>query len=124
MNFRPCGECNACCVGQLSGEVYGRKFGCGKKCDFLLNGLCSIYADRPSMCRTYQCAWSQHLFAEDLRPDKCGLMVSVENDEKGQKYFKIMELGHNIPQESYDRITSRISELNTYYKLVPYQSND
>ena len=120
MNFRPCDECNACCAGQLSGEVYGRKFGCGKKCDFLIKGLCSIYNDRPKMCRDYQCAWTQHLFDEDLRPDKCGLMISVENDENEQKFFRIMEIRPNVASEVYERVTKRILELNTYYKIVPY----
>jgi Fe-S-cluster containining protein len=101
--FRPCGDCNSCCSGQLIGDIYGFEMGCGKKCAFLIKEHCSIYDNRPKVCRDYQCAWTQNLFGEDMRPDKIGLMVSVEKNENEQ-YFKVIEVWENVPQESYDRI--------------------
>lgn len=119
--FRPCGDCNACCSGQLLGDVYGFEMGCGKPCSFLLGGKCTIYEDRPNMCRNYQCAWSQSLFDEEFRPDKTGLMVSVENGLDNQQYLKVIEIWEQVPQENYLRLLEQINRLGADHVYVKYQ---
>lgn len=112
MNFRSCGECTGCCSGKLAGEIRGHKMYDGKPCFFLKEGKCGIYNERPhSPCRTYQCAWSQHLFYEDMRPDKIGVVVSVEVDAEGQ-FLKAVKLWDQVPEESYDRIKECAKMLN------------
>lgn len=85
--FRDCGECTACCTF-LSGNSYGYEFGNGKSCKFLCENGCGIYNIRPNTCMNYQCAWSQELFEEKYRPDKCGVIASVERNENHQ-YLKL-----------------------------------
>lgn len=83
-NFRPCDDCTICCQGWVAGNAYGSKFYPGKKCDFLVTNKCTIYPARPSMCKNYQCAWTQHLLPEWMRPDKSKILVSVQDWTKGQ----------------------------------------
>jgi len=89
--FRDCGDCTACCT-YLKGSSYGYEFGGGKSCKFLCESGCDIYKIRPNVCMNYQCAWSQELLPEEMRPDKCGVIASVENNETGQ-YLKLTFMG-------------------------------
>lgn len=112
MSFRPCGDCTGCCSGKLAANIYGHEMYDGKPCHFLKRGKCSIYNDRPhSPCRTYQCAWSQHLLDEDMRPDKIGLIVSVQNDEEGQ-YLTVTKLWDEVPEISYKRVKECAEKLD------------
>lgn len=90
--FRECGDCTACCTW-LIGDAHGHSFGCGKSCNFLKSSGCGIYDTRPETCKKYQCAWSQHLIKENLRPDKCNVLISVETDEVGQ-YLKVIPINN------------------------------
>lgn len=111
MNFRQCGNCNACCSGTLIADIYGHEMKQGKPCYFLKRGKCSIYNDRPhSPCRTYQCGWSQHLLEEDMRPDKIGLIVSVHNDGEGQ-YLSAIKYWEEVPDISYERVKNCAEKL-------------
>ena len=90
--FRECGECTACC-SWLVGNAFGLEFGCGKSCKFLEKGGCGVHKARPEVCRNYQCAWSQYLLPEEMRPDKCNVLVSVEINENGQ-YLKALAINN------------------------------
>jgi Fe-S-cluster containining protein len=90
--FRECGECTACC-SWLIGDAFAWKFGCGESCKFLEEGGCGVHKARPEVCRTYQCAWTQHLLPEEMRPDKCNVLVSVEQNENGQ-YLKAIGINN------------------------------
>ena len=81
--MRLCGECTACCTW-LKGNAYGYEFGGGKSCKFLECNGCGVHKARPKLCKDYFCAWSQELVSEEMRPDKCGVLASVENNENGQ----------------------------------------
>ena len=118
--FRPCDECTACCDGWLIGKVNGHPFGHGKPCQFLINKICTIYKDRPSMCRNYQCAWTQHLFPEWMKPNKCGVLISVETKEDHQ-FLRVIEMKPVIDYAVYAEIEKFCSENNTYYVKVPYE---
>ncbi len=82
--MRDCGSCNACCSGYLTGEVDSVGFGSGVMCSKLQNQRCTIYSNRPAMCSNYFCAWSQGLLPEWMRPDKIGVVVSVERKDETQ----------------------------------------
>lgn len=88
--MRPCGECTACCTW-LIGDAYGWEFGNGKSCRFLCEKGCSIHKIRPETCQKYFCAWAQELIDEEFRPDKCGILISVERNENGQ-YLKVLKI--------------------------------
>lgn len=79
---RECGACTACCqyltinapeLKKLPGILCSNYKDCG----------CSIYATRPSICRSWHCAWRMfdHL-GDEWRPDKCGfLVVPIAGDD-------------------------------------------
>lgn len=100
--FRDCGDCTACCTW-LVGDAYGHPFGCGQSCKFLESNGCGVYKVRPETCRDYQCAWSQNILPEEMRPDKCGILVSVENKEEIQ-YLKVIQIGDQKMNEEYKKI--------------------
>jgi Fe-S-cluster containining protein len=86
--MRSCEECTKCCE-LLYGSAYGHEFGNGIKCKFLGNCGCKIYKVRPNVCRNYFCAWAQELLPEEMRPDKCGVLVSVE-EKDNKKFLKVI----------------------------------
>jgi Fe-S-cluster containining protein len=98
--MRSCGECTKCCE-LLQGNAYGHEFGCGNSCKFLGTSGCKIYKIRPECCRNYYCAWAQELLPEEMRPDKCGVLVSVENGEKGQ-YLRVINENEEINSQVFN----------------------
>jgi Fe-S-cluster containining protein len=113
--MRECGECTACCTW-LQGSAYGYEFGGGKSCKFLCDTGCSVHKARPKLCEGYFCAWAQELLAEEMRPDKCGVLVSVENNEKGQ-YLKLVSIKKEINKDilEYFRNWSSIMNTSVFY---------
>lgn len=90
--FRECGECTACCTW-LIGNSFGWEFGAGKSCKFLECTGCGVHKARPELCKNYQCAWSQKLLPENMRPDKCDVLVSVEQNNEKQ-YLKVLRINN------------------------------
>jgi Fe-S-cluster containining protein len=113
--MRECGECTICCTW-LQGSAYGYEFGGGKSCKFLCETGCSVHKARPKVCEGYFCAWAQELIAEEMRPDKCGVLVSVENNEKGQ-YLKLVSTKKEINKDilEYFRNWSRLMNTPVIY---------
>lgn len=72
------------------------------------------------MCRTYQCAWSQGLFTNDLRPDLIGLMVSVEQGPDAQQFLKIIQTQPTVDQRMMTELLVQIRALNVQYVFVEY----
>lgn len=110
-NFRPCGDCTACCTW-LIGDAFGWEFGAGKTCKFLECNGCGIHKARPETCRNYQCAWSQSLIDEDLRPDKCDVIASVENNSNGQ-YLRLINMGKEINKDTLIYFKRWSTQMNT-----------
>jgi len=46
-----------------------------------------------------------------MRPDKIGLIVSVQNDEKGQ-FLNIIKYWDEVPETSYERVKKCAEKLN------------
>lgn len=119
MKFLSCGDCTACCDGNLVGEVFGIPFGQGTPCSFLLNKSCSIYSFRPDMCKNYQCAWSQGLFPEWMKPNQCGVLISVEHDGlKLCQFLKVIPTRYPINQQVIDFLDQWVLQYNTYYVIA------
>ena len=109
--MRPCGECTACCTW-LIGDAYGWEFGNGKSCRFLCEKGCSIHKIRPEECQKYFCAWSQELIDEEFRPDKCGVLISVEQNENGQ-YLKVLKIKDEINTDIIEYLQKWSEKMNT-----------
>lgn len=91
MTTRDCGECVACCVSPEIEEI-GKPW--KEPCPNLaatevspsrLPGCnnCTIYADRPSPCMEYNCAWIEGYGNEEDRPDRCGVLIDQREDVQG-----------------------------------------
>ena len=120
--FRDCGSCHACCDGNLIGNTFGNKFGNKKPCIFLVNKLCAIYETRPNTCRNYQCAWTQKILPEWMRPNDCGVLVSIEIDKDFNKYLKVIEMKEVVNYAVYKEIENFCKLNDTYYVKVNYES--
>lgn len=91
---RVCGNCEECCfVAQvdLGPQI---KPAC-QKCPFQNNG-CNIFGkpERPQICIDFQCGWLRGAGSPEDRPDKSGLMVSV-NEIEGRRWIIAMDLRKN-----------------------------
>lgn len=95
--MRECGDCKECCLW-LQGDSFGFTFGAGTPCKFLECDGCGVHKARPESCRNYFCGWAQELFDEEYRPDKCGVLVSVEQNENGQ-YLRLTYTKQNINKD-------------------------
>lgn len=124
MIMRECNGCGYCCDGHLIGEVDGKRFGEMQPCHNLASFGCKVHNDRPPMCSNYFCAWSQELLPLWMKPDECGVVVSVETDKSGKQYLKAVStktLSFSIVME-LDSFTKRH---NTYFvtvKVIPVSS--
>ena len=122
MNFRSCGDCTICCSGTLIGDAFGHPFGNGKKCHYLVENKCTVYNDRPSTCKKYQCAWSQGLLPEHMRPDRCGVIVSVEGNPPHQ-YLKSIKFTEADTTEVYDTVDHFCNVNNAKHVKAPFMMN-
>lgn len=78
---RKCGSCSVCCVSLAIDEPELKKKH-AVPCTYLRpQGGCSIYADRPSLCKTWHCGWRMMPFmGPALRPDRSNLLVRLTGE--------------------------------------------
>lgn len=118
IEFKPCGDCTACCSGVLAGNIYGNIFNQKKECVFLVERKCALYNTRPNTCRNYQCAWSQGLLPDWMKPIDCNVIISVENENNTQ-YLKVISLiKEEIPTEIITVLDDWTNKNKTYYKVI------
>ncbi len=78
MSERVCGPCTLCCQFFAVPEIDKPT---GQWCKHCTADGCAIHAERPQPCRNFQCFWlMDDSFPEDLRPDRCGIVVSFNED--------------------------------------------
>lgn len=84
---RECGECIACCKFVEINEPELKK-PVDVLCKHCTGHSCSIYDSRPSVCRGCYCVWRvEKDLPDDMRPDKCGVMFSLDGDAQPQTIF-------------------------------------
>lgn len=90
---KSCGSCTACC-GTLRVEALGKAD--YERCKHLRRGPikgCGIYKDRPEECSVYECLWLAWADAfPELRPDRCGFVLSGSKSDEIGHYIMIHEL--------------------------------
>ncbi|MES2444229.1 MAG: YkgJ family cysteine cluster protein [Pseudomonadota bacterium] len=85
---RACGDCTACCTA-LTVDTPDFKKRAGTPCVHLAAQGCGIHAVRPTICRTWFCAWRRvAAMPEEARPDRSGLLVSVNFVREPQNCFE------------------------------------
>lgn len=88
---RRCGPCTACCTALSVHEIGKGEF---VRCKHLRAGRggCQIYAERPSPCREWACAWMMGFGPASARPDKTGVIVDIaHSDPLGMYMIKLYE---------------------------------
>lgn len=76
---RECGGCSACCVSLLINEDNLKKEADIPCQNLGENGGCAIYAQRPSVCINWFCAWRyMDNLGDEWRPDKSGIVLRLE----------------------------------------------
>ena len=120
MALRECGDCYACCNGNLLARIHSNPMGAGKPCVFLVEGECSVYEDRPQVCKDYQCGWSQGLLSEEMKPTLSNVMISVETKDNKQ-FLRVIELTDDVKEDVYTEIKEFTDKHYTYFVKVPYR---
>lgn len=93
MDSRSCDSCTACCDGYLYGIVRGIQFYRGKPCFFNTTKGCSIYKDRPPMCKKFECAWrTENYIPYWMKPDLSSVMILKQQYLPEKYYLRVMEL--------------------------------
>lgn len=71
-----CGTCKACCniydIKELDKPTH-------TLCEHHTGKGCGIYKSRPIACMTYKCGYLANNWREELRPDKCGVIIDFRN---------------------------------------------
>ena len=86
---RPCGDCTLCCSAPSIGkEVIGKSEDFQEKaacvsCDHVTKGGCSIYSNRPNVCKNYMCLWSIGELDEDSYPPDVGVCWTIQPSDNG-----------------------------------------
>ena len=116
---RACDDCDTCCHGYLKGEAYGKPFNKGVPCFFLKKG-CSIYEDRPKLCKDYKCSWlSEDFLPMWMRPDLSKVIVSKHTAKNGIEYYSVVEAGEPIKSYILNYIFTWAvnNKANLYYEV-------
>jgi hypothetical protein len=79
---KQCGTCTACCSSIPVSEIGLLPY---TRCHYLRAPFdpkigCSIYADRPISCRNWSCVWLSSELPDELRPDRCGIVIDPVAD--------------------------------------------
>ena len=80
-----CGDCRACCELLFVKDADFEKPS-GKMCENACSIGCKIYWRRPSVCKSFECAWLKSQSRNDrmtpeLRPDRCGAIFSDDTQD-------------------------------------------
>lgn len=100
---RECGDCTMCCEGFLPANIHGYEMKPGAPCHFVQQGTCNgctIYEDRPNVCKKYECLWKSSPAAvpEWMKPNRSDVILSVKvvTDDDGEQHeFIQMREGYN-----------------------------
>jgi Fe-S-cluster containining protein len=100
---RKCEECTMCCQGWLKADIYGHTLLPGSPCHFL-GKTCTIYKDRPNVCREYKCVWledSNYSIPEWMKPSLSNVIISRRRWGKNNEhiYWIVLECGKTMRAE-------------------------
>lgn len=74
---RKCGSCSVCCTSLRIEQPTLKKLA-DVPCQHLKpQGGCSIYDERPSVCRTWYCGWRIMDVGPEMRPDRSGVLLRI-----------------------------------------------
>lgn len=90
---KACGECRVCCH-HLIIDAPGLSKCIGELCrHYRAERGCAIYAERPQLCRDFDCSWRRLPLPDEWRPDRCEILIIAEPEDTeagikpGTKFF-------------------------------------
>jgi len=94
---RECGDCTKCCEGWVSSVDKKIEFYPGKPCHFLkgkniCNG-CTIYEDRPKMCKDFECEWLINENIPEWFKPSISNTILMRKKQYGFEYYELIEAG-------------------------------
>lgn len=97
---RQCGDCTECCTGTLHADIYGKFMDRGRPCHYLNKG-CTIYENRPQLCKDYRCEWLKDdstIIPEWMQPNLSKVIITerIWGDRNQYTYWEIQESGQKI----------------------------
>lgn len=104
-----CGSCTVCCHVAEVKEGIVQKPAC-QNCPFQDRG-CKLFGQpqRPQVCQDFQCSWLRGYGDKNDRPDKSGVMVSV-NHFNGGTWIMVMDLVQNAHRTTGKSIIKDIAQ--------------
>jgi hypothetical protein len=82
---RACGDCTVCCTVPAIPEL---QKAADSPCVHCVKAGCAIYDRRPAACEAFFCGWRRLAdLPDDLRPDRCGVVVMLEVDAAAANPF-------------------------------------
>ncbi len=76
---RSCGECTLCCTVMGVPDLPAAPKPPGERCGHVCSRGCRIYQQRPPTCRDFACVWAQGGLPKHMRPDKVGMVFTVDS---------------------------------------------
>lgn len=123
---RTCGTCTECCNGYLTAQVYEYQLGANNPCHFLdlCEKKCSIYENRPQLCKDYKCAWldMKVLIPNWMKPEYSKVIITPRNinfNGKPIEFWAVIECGQTMSSEVLNWVfrTCKMLGINLTYKL-------
>ena len=124
MNFRECGDCNMCCK-LPSVKNLKKDYEWCKHCEIGVG--CKIYEERPKQCKDFYCLWKVNLLSENLKPNKVGFFVMMENEHSAtEKVLTVYCETHKVDSIPKYLKNERITDNSNvpYHYCIRYNDND
>jgi hypothetical protein len=105
-SHRMCGECTACCTVMAVKEI-------GKlqdvTCEHVCAEGCSIYTNRPSSCRDFNCLWRYEFGEFGDRPDKLGLVFHPTGQSEFGQFICVREVWPGAIEAAQSRLDAWVA---------------
>jgi hypothetical protein len=110
---RECGNCTACCYApEIKTKPYEKRH--FTNCKFCTKTGCSIYEERPDLCKDFSCDWQRKILDEDKKPNEIGVLTYIRNLSYGKCMicFEIEE--GSFKKDKFKEIINFCLENNIY----------
>ncbi len=124
---RNCGSCSVCCTSLRIDEPTLTKKADVPCINLKPQGGCSIYEDRPPLCKRWYCGWRMLPLEPSMRPDRCNvIIIHGKADYADFEYFTFSPASKNeasalLTQEVLQSICALISRNIKVAISVPTQ---
>jgi hypothetical protein len=118
---RECGECTACCEA-IGVDALGKPPNC--RCEHQTNSGCGCYESRPDDCRYWFCCWRLGWGNDADRPDKSGVLLTIQGSTKENISLDVIELKPDALTERFKKsVNGRVVvDLTELIDMLPEHS--